>query len=381
MATPVRFLHTADWQLGMTRHFLDADAQPRYTAARIDAIGALAELAHAQRCEFVLVCGDVFEGRAIAPRVIRRAAERLAAFDVPVYLLPGNHDPLDAASIYTGSVFRSAMPEQVRVLDRSSAIQVRPGVEIVAAPWFSKRPTSDLVADSLAGSADSRKDGTVRILAGHGKVDVLSADRTDPALIGTSGLERELAAGRVDYVALGDRHSTTSVGPSGRIWYSGTPVATDYDEVEPGQALVVEIGAAVTVDRHQVGGWIFADLVRRLDGGSAVDALVNELAHRSGKDTTALRLSLSGTLRLTEKADWDDALERLRQVYAAIEVWEKKSDVTVTLDSDDWSALAVEGYAGRALAELAAASAGANAQALTSRDALSLAFRLARSAR
>ncbi|PBJ59651.1 hypothetical protein BB737_28080, partial [Mycobacterium avium subsp. hominissuis] len=25
----MRFLHTADWQLGMTRHFLAGDAQPR----------------------------------------------------------------------------------------------------------------------------------------------------------------------------------------------------------------------------------------------------------------------------------------------------------------------------------------------------------------
>ena len=33
----MRFLHTADWQLGMTRHFLAGDAQPRYSAARRDA--------------------------------------------------------------------------------------------------------------------------------------------------------------------------------------------------------------------------------------------------------------------------------------------------------------------------------------------------------
>ena len=33
-----RFLHTADWQLGMTRHFLAGDAQPRYSAARREAV-------------------------------------------------------------------------------------------------------------------------------------------------------------------------------------------------------------------------------------------------------------------------------------------------------------------------------------------------------
>ena len=33
-AHEVTFLHTADWQLGMTRRHLDADAAHAYTAAR-----------------------------------------------------------------------------------------------------------------------------------------------------------------------------------------------------------------------------------------------------------------------------------------------------------------------------------------------------------
>ena len=37
----VRFVHTSDWQLGMTRHFLEGEAQARYTAARIDAIRSI----------------------------------------------------------------------------------------------------------------------------------------------------------------------------------------------------------------------------------------------------------------------------------------------------------------------------------------------------
>ena len=41
----MRFLHTADWQLGMTRHFLAGDAQPRYSAARRDAVAGLGALA------------------------------------------------------------------------------------------------------------------------------------------------------------------------------------------------------------------------------------------------------------------------------------------------------------------------------------------------
>lgn len=38
----VRFLHTADWQLGMTRHYLAGEAEARFRQARIDAIARMA---------------------------------------------------------------------------------------------------------------------------------------------------------------------------------------------------------------------------------------------------------------------------------------------------------------------------------------------------
>jgi len=39
----MRFVHTADWQLGMTRYFLNGEAQPRYSAARRDVEGRVLE--------------------------------------------------------------------------------------------------------------------------------------------------------------------------------------------------------------------------------------------------------------------------------------------------------------------------------------------------
>ena len=34
--TSIRFLHTSDWQLGMTRHYLEGEAQSRYTGDRVE---------------------------------------------------------------------------------------------------------------------------------------------------------------------------------------------------------------------------------------------------------------------------------------------------------------------------------------------------------
>lgn len=134
----MRFVHTADWQLGMTRYFLNGEAQPRYSAARRDVVAGLGALAADTGAEFVVVAGDVFEHNQLASRDVSQSLEAMRAIGVPVYLLPGNHDPLDASSVYTSPLFRSECPENVTVLDRPGVHEVRPGLQLVAAPWTSR---------------------------------------------------------------------------------------------------------------------------------------------------------------------------------------------------------------------------------------------------
>src|SRR6476661_4370601 len=163
----MRFVHTADWQLGMTRYFLNGEAQPRYSAARRDVVAGIGPLAVDAGAEFVVVAGDVFEDNQLAPRDVSQSLEAMRAIGIPVYLLPGNHDPLDASSVYTSGLFTAECPANVTVLDRAGVHEVRPGLQIVAAPWRSKRPTTDLAAEVVA---DLPADGTIRILVAHGGV-------------------------------------------------------------------------------------------------------------------------------------------------------------------------------------------------------------------
>ena len=114
----MRFVHTADWQLGMTRYFLNGEAQPRYSAARRDVVAGIGPLARDAGAEFVVVAGDVFEDNQLAPRDVSQSLEAMRAIGIPVYLLPGNHDPLDAASVYTSALFTAECPDNVTVLDR-----------------------------------------------------------------------------------------------------------------------------------------------------------------------------------------------------------------------------------------------------------------------
>jgi len=379
----MRFLHTADWQLGMTRHFLEGEAQPRYSAARRDAVAGLGAIAAETGAEFVVVAGDVFEDNHLDPRVVSQSLEAMRAIGVPVYLLPGNHDPLDAASVYTSELFVSECPDNVTVLDRAGLHDVRPGVQIVAVPWFSKRPTTDLVAEVLADAAlsGSADDGTVRIVVAHGGVDILDPDPSRPSVIASSALTAALDRGAVHYVALGDKHSRTQVGASGRIWYSGSPEVTNYDDIEadPGHVLVVDIdtAGAVSVDARRVGRWRFVTLRHQIDDSRGLADLNLNLDLLPDKDRTVVRLVLTGTLTVTDRAALDASLDRQARLFAWLGLWERHCDLAVVPADGEFNDLGIGGFAASALAELVDTARSPGTEAADAQAALALLVRLA----
>ena len=376
----MKFLHTADWQLGMTRHFLDSEAQSRYSAARRDAVAALGALARQTGAEFVVVAGDVFDANQLAPKVVSQSLEAMRAIGVPVYLLPGNHDPLDAASVYSSPLFTRERPDNVVVLDRAGVWDVRPGVQIVAAPWRSKKPTADLTAGPLA---ELEADGTARILVAHGAVDTLDPDRDNPAHIAAAGLEAALARSAVHYVALGDKHSRTAVGDSGRVWYSGSPEVTNYyhREADSGHLLVVEFDLddpahPVAVESRTVGTWRFLTLHHEVNNRRDIADLDLNLDQLTAKDRTVVQLGLVGTLTVTDRAELDACLDRHARLFAHLGTWDRHTDIAVMPADDEFEDLGIGGFAAEAVAELMHAARTEGAGADAARSALALLLRL-----
>jgi DNA repair exonuclease SbcCD nuclease subunit len=375
----MRFLHTADWQLGMTRHFLAGDAQPRYSAARRDAVAGLGALAAEVGAEFVVVAGDVFEHNQLAPQVIGQSLEAMRAIGVPVYLLPGNHDPLDASSVYTSALFTAECPDNVRVLDRAGIHQVRPGLEIVAAPWRSKAPTTDLVAEVLEGLSTGP---AIRVLVAHGGVDVLDPNRDKPSLIRLARLDEALVRGALHYVALGDKHSLTQVGDTGRVWYSGSPEVTNFDDVEsdPGHVLVVDIdepGGTVSVAPRRVGHWRFVTLHRQVDTRRDIADLDINLDGFGEKERTVVRLALTGSLSVTDRAALDACLDRYARLFAWLGLWERHTDLAVIPADGEFTDLGIGGFAAAAVDELVATARDGDAQSAgDAQAALGLLLRL-----
>ena len=124
----------------------------------------------------------------------------------------------------------------MKVLDGSAPVQAVPGVELIPAPWPNKHPVTDLVGLRLPRNLSRLTPSALSW--GMGPSIYKNPNPDDPKLIGLERLEEKIRAGMIHYVALGDRHSTTDVGATGRVWYAGAPEPTAYVETDPGNVLL-----------------------------------------------------------------------------------------------------------------------------------------------
>lgn len=370
-----RFIHTSDWQLGITRRFLNAGVQERYSHARLDAIRRIAAAVRERECRFVVVCGDVFESNQVSRGTVAKALEALRDIPVPVYLLPGNHDPLNDASVYVHSHFTDRKPDNVHVIANATPVQVDAGVELVGAPWLSKRPGRNPFQDVLAATPPA--DGRVRILLGHGEVDALAPFSDSPTMLGYDALRAAVADKRAHFIALGDKHSLARVGDD-RIWYSGTPETTDFREPDPGWINLVEVDSlGVRTEAIRTGSWRFLEMEEDgITGGEAVRDLLARLEGVPDKERCVLRLAASGLIGLSDMDALTDGLAHLRELFAAFDF--AGAALHCRVDSDEAALDRFTGFAAETVAKLRENVLRGGGDAEASRDALLLLLHLAR---
>lgn len=373
----LRFIHTADLQLGMTRHFLDVGAQERFTQARIDSIRALGRIAQEEGCDFAVIAGDTFEHNQVDRKTVSRSLEAIREIRIPVFMLPANHDPLSDDSVFSSPSFIASKPPNLTVISNSEPIPVAEGVEILGAVWRSKRPERDLVAEvieRLSSSSDR-----LRILVAHGIVDSLAADKDNSCNISLSSMERAVADGTIHYIALGDRHSVTSLGSTGKIWYSGSPEPTDFGETRVGFVLVVELDLErATVREFPTATWRFEFIDGfEVNSRSDIELLESKLDRMTAREKTILKLRLKGGLSIGLRSELETLVERQRLLFGGLQLID--SEVVTIPQDDDFDDLELSGFAKSTLEVLRVRATGEGPDALAAREALAIYIRLAKS--
>lgn len=236
----LKLLHTADWHLGRRFPAFAETDQKRLMRARIDVIDTILDAAERHSVDAVVCAGDLFHDADPGPVWWQGLAGRFAArtswpTNRPIFLLPGNHDPLIRTSVYWREhPFRDLLPPWVHIVDRSGfSYELGPDAVLYAEPCQSSAG-QDRLTDKLPprGPEDHR----IRIGLVHGSTyDAAGHDNDFP-------IPRDAAEQRgLDYLAIGDTHSFREVPPGARIptVYPGAPEPTNFGEDDPGNVALV----------------------------------------------------------------------------------------------------------------------------------------------
>ena len=241
----MKILHSADLHLD-TPFTGRSPAEADYLKKQLLAVPRkLAALCKQEQCDLMVLAGDLFDGPATRQSLdgLRHA---LAEAAVPVFITPGNHDPLGLSSPYMTEdwpanvhIFTQNTPQSVTLPDLDCKI-------------YGAGYRSMDCGSLLEGF---RAEGKERFHIG-----VFHGDPTNAASPCCPITAEQIQESGLDYLALGHIHQGGSLrwGDTLCAW-PGCPMGRGYDEPGPKGVLIVTLDSCVEIKQVTLDTPVFHD--------------------------------------------------------------------------------------------------------------------------
>jgi DNA repair exonuclease SbcCD nuclease subunit len=292
MRAMLRILHTADVHLG-ARHANLGEQAAAQRERQFAAFRATVDLALAEKVDLVLIAGDLFDSNTQPRRSVERVAaelKRLAEATIRTVIIPGTHDVYDGASVYRAydlAAMAGLPPDTDRLVvltpDRPDVHLATLDVVVYGRVCATKRAPRSPLAE-FAVTADHRATWHVGMI--HGSLSIPEKTEHDEVVF----TREEVAASRLDYLALGHWHSTQRGRAGATLWaYSGAPEPVAVDQDRAGSVLLVTLeeragGRHVAVEERKVGRTRFERVQVDAAAVGSQPALVERLASLADPD-------------------------------------------------------------------------------------------------
>jgi DNA repair exonuclease SbcCD nuclease subunit len=286
-------------------------AAQRVRDERLAAARRVVAAAAEHQAEFIVVAGDTFEDNGVERLLVQKAADILAAFPGPVFLLPGNHDPLVPGSVWEHPAWSSH--SNLHVLREAEPLAIDGGV-LYPCPLLEKystrNPTRWIEAQGIKAQTSSK----IAVGVAHGTLNQIVANDDNYPIANDAAQQAGL-----DYLALGHWHSHLEItGSDGvaRLAYSGTHEPTKFGERASGYALIVEVerrGATPKLSPVRTGGLVWEQWSEELRAPGDLTRLLERIERYESPQTALLELRLRGLSSPRDAAE----LTRINELLAA----------------------------------------------------------------
>lgn len=301
----MKFLHTADWQLGMKAQNLGAVGNV-IREQRLSTAKKVIEIANDHHVDFILIAGDVFEDNGVDRILIQKTADILSDFNRGVFIIPGNHDPLVPGSVWDHPVWKSS--RNVQIIHEEKSLDLNGGILYpcpVREKHSGKDPTSWIPSDRISG---------IKIGMAHGTVEGIHQTEPEYPIL-RDAVQRT----GLDYLALGHWHSTALYSATDgliRMTYSGTHETTKFGERDSGNVLIVEItesGAPPKITPVHSGLLSWEVIAEDIREQGDLSRIREKIEAKENTKSTLIELNLNGLIF----ADEQQELQRIEEIISS----------------------------------------------------------------
>lgn len=336
----MKLFHLSDLHFGKRVNEFSMIDDQRYI------IDKMLELADEHKPDGIILAGDIYDKSVPTTEAVElfdNMLTRLAARNIPTYIISGNHDSaerLDFASelielsgIHISAVYRGEVPF-AETEDEFGKIRIYmlPFIKPVHVKRYFPDAEINSYTDAVRTALESASiDTSVRnILVTH--QFVTGASRTeseDISVGGTDNVDASVFEG-FDYVALGHIHRSQPAGGE-HIRYSGTPLKYSFSESKDTKSIaIVELKEKGNIE------YKFIPLIPKRDM-LEIKGTYNEIISKDFREN--LDMEAYYRITLTDEDDIPDAAAKLRVVYKNLmrldyDNTRTRSFAVITNDSD-----------------------------------------------
>ncbi|MDP2835753.1 MAG: DNA repair exonuclease [Methanobacteriaceae archaeon] len=286
----VKFLHTADWHLGLKYTQLGPNAD-KARKIRIKTCEKLIIAAKNEDVDFIIIAGDLFDSNDVDRQLIAVVSKIFAeASTIPIFILPGNHDPLTKDSLYLDPTWETL--DNVTIFQESEPFRIDYlGTTLYPCPITQKQSNIDFT------EWISAQDNEISVGIAHGNLQIEGFIQEPNFPIAPDRVEKS----GLNYLALGEWHSLFPLDnvPMRNTIYPGTPETTKFGEENSGKAVIVEIDNPNTepsVKTIDVGTLSWQKQEKQVNNLEDVQNLKSELESLTNPSDTAIKMTINGVV-------------------------------------------------------------------------------------